>query len=73
MSEKKSIRIQLDMIYNVPSEKVDEISSRDKELFEQLGLLFDRWGEMPNEVREPIKYDFRHHVGDVIDDNEEAI
>lgn len=65
MSEKKAIRIQVDMIYNVPANVAADVFDFDINFFKELEEAFNNWDANPKEVRSPVKFELRHHVGDV--------
>lgn len=68
----KAIRIQIDMIYKVNGDDT-AVRARDHDMkfFEEIKRGFNSWGENPNEVRTPVKFDLRSDIIDVIHDEEE--
>lgn len=71
MSEKKVIRFQIDMLYSISSDLAEEFFTRDRNFFEAIKESFGKWKEDPNEVRTPLEFDLRFHIGDAADDEED--
>ena len=71
---RKAIRLQFDLTYSVPEELLEEMLRRDVTFFNEIGESIQGWGTDPNNPRQPINFEFRHHTGDVEgeqDDEEE--
>ena len=66
----KAIKLQIEMLYHIPDELAEDVYWDDVEHFRQIGVMFNNWAVDPKEVREPIDFDFRHSIGEVIDEEE---
>jgi len=65
----KAIRIQIDMIYQVEDDLAQEIYEREISVFNAIKDNFGTWGDNPNDPRDPVDFDLRHSMGDVVDDS----
>lgn len=67
----KAIRIQIDMLYKVDDDEAEGVYRHDVEFFNALEKDFNSWSDNKNEKRTPISFDFRHGLGDVIEEEGE--
>lgn len=67
----KAIRLQIDMVYTVEDEQAQNTYEYDVDFFDTIRKDFDTWATQPNNPRMPISFDFRHHMGSAIKDEEE--
>ena len=61
----KSIRIQIDMLYQVNDKNLEEVLEHDSNFFNTIEKQFNNWGKIPTEKRIPVNFEIRTHVGDV--------
>lgn len=69
----KAIRIQVDMTFQVPDDVAEEIYERDLGFFYSVKNDFEAWDQNPQEIRVPVSFELRHHMGLVegVDESEE--
>lgn len=60
----KAIRIQIDMLYKVDDDFAEDIAQRDFNFFTQVEKDFYGWADNPEDPREPVMFDMRHHIGE---------
>ncbi len=63
----KIVRIQIDMLYQVPDDLAESIYNTDIGFFESIKESFNMWGTN-KDPRIPVEFDIRHHMGTVIED-----
>lgn len=67
--KKKAVRIQLDLIYKVDADEVDNIYQFDSGFFDAMIKEAHTWNENEEEPRLLIRADLRHNVVNVIDED----
>jgi hypothetical protein len=67
----KAIRIQVDMLYQVPEDESEAIYDFDVEFFHKIKEQMEQWADTEGEPRSLINAEVRHHMGDVAEQSKD--
>lgn len=68
----KVIRLQIDMVYSVDENSINEVEEKDKAFLAYIEDMFYSWQEANGEPRQPIEIDTRYHIGEQKESDEEV-